>query len=70
MRWTVGLKRSRSDEGLTCPEKRIPIAHGQCHVRVLGGSLWFQAMRVNEEDVASRGSDQDKWYVSYCLAHG
>jgi hypothetical protein len=70
MRWSVGLKRSRREERLTRPEKRIPIAYGQRHVRVLGGSLWFHAMRVNEEDVASRGSDQDKWYVSYCLAHG
>lgn len=61
MGWTVGRKRSRSDEGLTRAEKRIPIAHGQRQVRVLGGSLWLHAIRVNEEDIASGGSDQDEW---------
>jgi hypothetical protein len=61
MRWTVGRERSRGDEGLTRAEKGIPIAHGQRQVRVLGGSLWDHAMRVNEKDVASGGSDQDEW---------
>jgi hypothetical protein len=70
MRWTVGCEHSRSNEGLAHAEKRIPIPHGQRQVRVFRGSLWLRAMRVNEEDVASGGSDQDEWHVPRCLAHG
>jgi hypothetical protein len=70
MGWTVGRKRSRSDERVMRAEKSIPIPHGQRQVRVFRGSLWLRAMRVNEEDVASGGSDQDEWYVSCRLAHG
>jgi len=33
-------------------------------------TLRLQVMPVNEEDVASGGSDQNKWHIPYCLAHG
>jgi hypothetical protein len=70
MRRTVDRECSRRYEGVTHAAKRIPVGYSQRHIRVLRRPRWLQAIRVNQEDVASGGSDQDEWYVPCCLPHG
>jgi hypothetical protein len=58
MRWTVSRETTRSDESLAQALKDVPATNSQRQVRVLGGSLRIDAMRMNEEEVASGGAYQ------------
>jgi hypothetical protein len=60
MRWTVGREGSRRDESVAHAEKDIPARNRQCQVRVLGGSLQIDAMRMNEDEIARGGTYQEE----------
>jgi hypothetical protein len=58
MRGTVSGELPRSDESLAQALEVVPAIDSQRHVRVLGGSLRIDAVRMNEEEVASGGAYQ------------
>ncbi len=53
MRGTVSGELARSQQSLVQALKVVPAVDSQRHVCVLGGSLGIEAMRMDEQEVAS-----------------
>jgi hypothetical protein len=68
MSWTFGGERARRKESLAHAEKCLPVWDGERQIRVLGGPLHRDAVRMNEEDVASGGTHQEKGRIVRCPA--
>jgi hypothetical protein len=69
MRWTFGRECARREESPAQAEKCLPVADGERQIRVLGGPMHRDAVRMNEEDVASGGTHQQKGRIVRCPAN-
>jgi hypothetical protein len=68
MRWTVSGELTRPEESLPQPLKVAPAANSQRHVGILGGPRGMNAVRMDDEEVARGGADQQERGVACCSA--
>ncbi len=68
MRWAVSGKITRPEESLPQPLKVAPATDSQRHVGILGGPRGMEAVRMDEEEVARGGADQEERRVACCSA--